>query len=273
MFYLDNDKPFRQGFEEVEAKKIFNDLKQGLHKKYGVIPSKKKARQGEFNFNWILEGHNNRKYVLSIPRKNLEIVQSIDREYTGIGFLNFGGRFRFRTIIEIVDFTRQCEESGFVVPKILEFSPNYIVRNFIHGETLAETLRQADDLLGIAVRYLTEILRAHQSNIIFGDRWGPNEIVLPDKKICFFDFDIKLLDLGKEFELAQTIYYSILYSSRKNTTTDALSYLLLNNRKGLIYDWDKIISLLNGHCKFFTEDPQYGGVEQYVKKITEKITS
>jgi hypothetical protein len=97
------------------------------------------------------------------------------------GFLRMGGYIRIRTIPEEVNFMMQALAVGLSVPQIISSDNEWMVIEYIEGKTVHQ-LAEAGEYQ-IILKMLRELYTAHQKGIIYGDRWGGNEIIDSDGKI------------------------------------------------------------------------------------------
>lgn len=239
--------------------------------KYNLDFKKLQPMPGQLNFNFSLSDNSAKKYFLSIPRKNSTIIKSLHREYQGIDFFNLGGSFRLRPIKEMVKIYQQCEQIGISVPKIIDYDDFFLLREFIKGQLYQNTLANSLNTPKLVISYLTQIKKLHLQGLVLGDRWGPNGIVTCDNKIIFFDFDLSLKKIGKEMELAQAIYYSLINSFEKEKITQVICAWLgsLSQRS---YAWHKVNLLLQGHSRYFqsniaSDGVRHDNIDCYLAKI------
>lgn len=262
-------------YNEKQAQALVLSLEKNNLAKYGLVKKKLLRKQGKLNFNFLGYDSSTKKYLLSIPRNNPVIIRVINKEYRGVGFFKLGGSFRLRSTREIVRLYKQCAKIGIRVPRIIDYGDYYIFREFIEGRLFQDALSDSLNASRLVISYLTQIMQMHSRGIVLGDRWGPNEIVTPDDKIVFFDFDIELKKIGKEMELAQAIYYSIQFSFRRRESAKAIcAWLDLFPEKQ--YCWSKVAILLRGHDSYFklnttSYDVQYDNISHYLKIILQKM--
>lgn len=53
----------------------------------------------------------------------------------------------------------------------------------------------------------SDAFKAHEKDVVYGDRWPENMLVDPERGIVHIDFDLKYGEDGKELEIAQLILY------------------------------------------------------------------
>jgi len=123
---------------------------------------------------------------------------------------------------------------------------------FIKGITYDQWLNSGEISNKIIDLYIDSIVKAHQNGVVYGDRWGPNTMVVGDTTIIHFDFDISLEGIpAKEFELAQTLYYTLSFSSKKEVINRFLIRKLRSIRKTGQYNWKTLLRLIKGHYRHF----------------------
>lgn len=98
--------------------------------------------------------------------------------------------------------------------------------------------------------------RAHAQDIVYGDRWGPNEIITEDGDLLRIDLDFQLLGpYAREFELAQTVYHTVYFShvEKRKLVIAILQSLLGSDRLQMLYNQDVLRDLLRGHVGILRE--------------------
>lgn len=178
--------------------------------------------KGELNNNYVLRDSEGILYVWRVPKENPTVLIEIQNELTYTGLLTSGCSYRFRSVLEQVDFMNLTHQARLKTPLVLFNDDHGILMSFIQGTPFDIYLRQGN-LAAIAL-VLDNMYSAHQIGIVFGDRWVKNTIVTPDEDIVEIDFDIALGGIySREFEIAQTLYHIIHFSLNRR---DALKYIL-----------------------------------------------
>jgi hypothetical protein len=246
-------------FDNLEARtgfkaKILNTISGGLNHNYVV-----RDISGKYPGKWML------RVPISNPTQRLAIRQ----EYLSVGYLQTGNEFSFRTLPEQSEFSRIIHGQGLPVQKVLDYSDSYMLVEFIEGQPLDQFLMQGGNPKLIE-NYLGWIQVCHERDMIMGDRWSPNTMVVDGEHITFFDFDIQLTAAdAKEFEIAQAMYYCLLGTSNKPAVERILKEIIL--KAGSIYDRGRTIYYLQGLADHFADNPAEGGIQQIVRRFLERL--
>lgn len=218
-----------------------------------LMPLKRIPPEGNLNHYRFFHDKNGKVFLCRKPIKNRILWEEIRKEYEGIGFFQLGGKIRRRSPLEQGLFCNTCVEYGFPVLTPVKFSATEGWYPFIRGITYDQWLNSGGISNKIIDLYVDSIVKAHQKSIVYGDRWGPNTMVVGDTTIIHFDFDISLEGIpAKEFELAQSLYYTLCFSSRKVSVGRQLTRRLSLIKRNEQYNWEMLSKLIEGHYRFFS---------------------
>ena len=212
------------------------------------------------NNNWVVEDEEEKKYVLRIPKENSSQILFIREEYESIGYVENGSEYKFRTLEEQASFTEKCSLNNLPVPQIRYVDQVVMLRDFVEGVSLDIFLKQ-EESQAIIENHISTIIKAHKRDIVFGDRWGSNEICTRENKIIYIDFDIELTSKNaKEFEIAQVLYHCILQSKNKKEAVSIIKDLFTENLF-LSYNQKRFVEFLQGHLRYFSRREIYCGTD------------
>lgn len=215
-------------------------------------PLKRRPLEGNLNHYHFFQDQNGRVVLCRKPIENRVLWNQIKKEYEGIGFFQLGGKIRRRSPIEQGLFCNICVERGLPVITPIIFSAMQGWYPFIDGISYDRWLTAGGTSIGIINSYIDSVIKAHQEGIVYGDRWGPNTMVVDNTTIIHFDFDICLKGIpSKEFEFAQTLYYTLCFSSRKVVVGRYLTQLLRSIKRSELYNWEMLSKLIEGHYRYF----------------------
>lgn len=218
-----------------------------------LTPLKRIPPEGNLNHYRFFQDKNGRVFLCRKPIKNRILWEEIRKEYEGIGFFRFGGKIRRRSANEQGKLGCEWAALGFPVLVPVKFSETRGWYPFINGISYDRWLTSGGSSNKIIDLYVDSIVKAHQKGIVYGDRWGPNTMVVGDTAIIHFDFDISLEGIpAKEFELAQSLYYTLCFSSRKVFVGRQLTRRLSLIKRSEKYNWEMLSKLIEGHYRFFT---------------------
>lgn len=231
--------------------------------------------QGTLNYISLFSDQNKNLYTWRIPKKYPEILPQIHKDLIGTGFLTSGGRYKYRTLQEQVNFMARAGKAN-----LQSLMPVYadkfgILSPFIQGTPYDQYLRSGGITATKSV--LDNILAAHAQGIVYGDRWTKNTIVKPDETIVEIDFDIELMaENAQEFEMAQLLYHILFFSSRRNEMLIFLNDYLQTHKRALSqHNISVIKDFLFNYINYFADKPVegiLGGVKQEVAELTNMLS-
>jgi len=203
----------------MRLQKIFDALRK---EKIHIISSPDNLEDfgGTLNHIFKLEDKSGEQYMLRIPRAEYreQIRDYLLQLYRDAGFVVRGNEFFYRSLMQQAEFSWACKKKGILVPDVLLVGKDFLLARFIDGELYTVAVKQNCKATSIL---FTALINAHRKGIVFGDRWGGNELIVVNR-ICFLDFDIGYLcenesqfQKCKNFELAVATYGSILFCPRK----------------------------------------------------------
>ncbi len=225
--------------------------------------------EGELNVHSFVRRLPDRVELMRFPKKNNEILRSIANEYHGVGFTSQGGRFRRRRPQEQVAFTRYAASQGLRVlePSFVNAKGVSYFPFLVQAKTLDDYLPTAptDDSNRIVFQIYDDLRRAHQTNIIYGDRWFKNMLVTPTFGAMHIDFDIEISGhAAKEFEVAQVTYYTLLAAGDRPVIS-LVAEMLSRGRN--LYNHSTMMSFLQQHVTYFQDNQSYGGIENKIDTL------
>lgn len=243
--------------------------------------------EGELNLHAIVKDKRGREYLKRYPKDNPRIFRSLAHEYHALGFTNLGGTFRRRTPEEQRNFLEHAAQNGLsVLPPAYVDEKNINYYPFLAGsETLDEFLPHASDKEMEQVTYelFADLRQAHSNDIIYGDRWSKNILVVPSfsieashdsslsdnhlttvqRKLVHIDFDLEISGpVARELELAQVTYYTLCAGRQRVLPT--LSKILAINVNVPNLNFPVFAQFLERHAIFFKDNKEYGNCEKEV---------
>jgi len=206
----------------------------------------------------LIQTDSGTKYVLR-REKSIEKIQAILAEYDAIGFTTrYGGELKHRSLDDQERFIGECIKNGLPVTPIALKTGGGLAFPLVEGASYSKFLSSetSPERLDRVIRtYIEDILKAHSKSIVYGDRWGPNTIVTADDKIQQIDLDLELQgEYAKEFELSQSIYYTIFFAKtpeRREIAIEILNDVLRHPQQNPLYDGTVFIDLLKSHMILF----------------------
>ncbi|AJF61118.1 TPA: hypothetical protein HA239_05330 [Candidatus Woesearchaeota archaeon] len=255
----------------------YGELLEPYFKEGSLPPDVKifRTKTGGLNNNLFLKSENDPEiYVLRTPLETAlrkETEDHIFQEYTSIGLKN--GGWRFRKIPEQAEDIGCWISLGFPVVLPISHTESSMLYPLLSAPTYKDSLMAGDLSANSALldNYFSVIMDAHKKNVVFGDRWGPNEFV-SDKGILLHDFDTKLLSEDrKDFELSQIIYYSVHNAvSCRGEVVQFIKKLLDDRKASQEYNLDIVSQFLAGHISFFRGMPD-GGIEEEISSLIDSL--
>ena len=227
--------------------------------------------QGTLNYNFVFADQNGNLYIWRTPKEHPEILPQIHQDLLGTGFLTNGGKYRFRTIKEQINFMQKAHRLNLRNTVAIYADEGGILLPFVPGTPYDKYLRRG----GIAAtkNVLDNIICAHKQNIVYGDRWAKNTIVQPSESIVEIDFDIELTGgIAQEFELAQLLYHILFFSNRRKEMLEFIeSYLQINQIAIAQYQLSRVKEFLSNYANYFQDKPSEGISGGIKQEITELI--
>lgn len=230
--------------------------------------------QGTLNYIFLFSDQNNNLYTWRTPKEHPEILPQIHKDLLGTGFLTNGGRYKFRTLKEQVNFMERAGKA-----KLQTLVPVYadkfgILSPFVQGTPYDQYLR----LGGITAtkNVLDNIMQAHQQNIVYGDRWTKNTIVRADDSIVEIDFDIELMgENAQEFEMAQLLYHILFFSNRRIEMLKFLQNYFQIDQRIAQHDLSVVKKFLSNYVNYFQDKPVEGisgGIKREIAELMEILS-
>jgi tRNA A-37 threonylcarbamoyl transferase component Bud32 len=225
--------------------------------------------EGNFNTVVIQLGENGEKSVLRSPKSDEEretTLYAIQQEYHGIGATKNGIGFRVRTPTEQAEFTQKARKVGLKTINCTATEDGALQMDYIDGTPLNKYIqREPKDInTKIIKNVLEHMANAHNNEIIFGDRWGPNTIITQEEDFVELDFDIELVGEKRviaAFELSQTLYHLMHFAGEnRDFIRDYLLDIYTQNPQLLAeYNLDKVRTFMHGQTEYFYRNYQKNG--------------
>lgn len=240
---------------------------------FGLKQIRDMMSSGALNQNTLWRGKDGNFFVRRTPKTIVSsILVDLEREYQEIGFLQRGGQYRFRSPQEQYDFMKRAMDVGLPV-----VSPAYYEQGettfipYISGVSYDVFLAtRPKSTSKIVPKYLESITDAHNRDIIYSDRWGPNTMIDRKMNLIHIDFDIALEGRNAlEFEMSQALYYSIYFAKNKQSSLSATIDFLHQTDLSL-YELSTLIAFLAGHANFFANGI-YGGIQKEISTLVSSL--
>lgn len=206
-----------KGFSREEA-----DARLGSLVDKGLLPPESGvcgSLEGWFHQNYIVRTNGAEKVLVRIP-KPAEAwafgAQVRDGEFARSG-IPTGGRWD-RGVAEEAEAVEHLYRAGVQVIPPESFGDGFAIYPYfpagVNYDVLLGRGWERRTALRAVSAFFGGILDAHERGFVLGDRWGPNERLLPDGRIIFFDHDSGLGREHADFELAQALYYTSRHAGR-----------------------------------------------------------
>lgn len=209
-------------------------------------------------FNHIVFVHTpSDRYVFRARRQMSldETTEYMRAMYEFTGFLALGGDFRIRTTAAEISFMKQALEAGLPVPQLIHYGHDWMLIEYIQGQTLWSLLEQGQ------VKPLMKVLRSlHQANrqdIIYADRWGGNELIDPQGNVRLIDFDIEWiegrndLDTLKALEVAWSLFNAMRLACDRPAVLQLVKTEAVPNLREWGYNLPQIKHFVEGLTNFY----------------------
>jgi|GEM_PF-5324919 len=171
---------------------------------------------GWFNRNYVLEKPSGERVVLRVPKTSEETRAGrkyVEEEFGILGLPS--NEWGFYSLEEQMEKAREWKGKGIpILAPISGDGNSSLLYPFVNGKSalyqdvLSHGTRE--NAKSASREFFEKLGLAHSKGVVLGDRWGPNEFIVPGKGALFFDFDEKLLD--QDFESAQGAYYTLRHA-------------------------------------------------------------
>lgn len=214
--------------------------------------------EGALNHTLFIDTERDR-YVFRARRESSaeEIEEYMRYMYEVTGLFGIGGIFKLRTIAEEIQFMEKALSVSLPVPQLVRSDSDWMLMEFIKGKTLHESVKTGEIEAVFAV--LKEMNTAHQHGIIYGDRWGDNELIDEMGNVRLIDFDIEWDYRGSETGILEALEIAVtLFNSLRLTVAREEFLNLVKNKiapwlKSSEYDLEKIAMFAKGLGNFYLD--------------------
>ncbi len=160
----------------------------------------------------LKDKESNEQFILRVP-KPIEVKRSFFDSNHDFHYMNFlcGRDWRFRTIPEIKELVKTCNEHNIPVNQVVTTGKDYILEPYVQGTNFADYLvsdnkvnpKEKENLI---MSHIDMMVEANKKGITFGDRWSTNTIVSPDKELILIDFDLIIMTDPLDFDLVEVVH-------------------------------------------------------------------
>ena len=213
--------------------------------------------EGAFNHTLLIETATNR-YIFRTRRDvtNQEIEDYMKYMYSSMGFLGeTGGIFRLRNMREEIDFIEKSLALNLPLPKLISKGEDWMLMEYIDGTTLHQFVKIGK--VDMVFKVIQEMHLAHQQGIIYGDRWGDNELIDSQGKIYFIDFDIEWIYKGNRtgvlpaLEIAVTLFNSLRLTTEREALLNVIQTDIAPWLKACGYHLEQVAKFAQGLGNFY----------------------
>lgn len=191
-----------------------------------------------------------------------EIFDYLDGIYRHTGFQEMGGVFRLRSIAEEIAFMRRALVLGLPVPRLLRDGPDWMLIEFIAGRTAYAAVRDGD--LSVISKVVEALHAAHRQGIIYGDRWGDNEVVDSAGRIRPIDFDVEWRlkeprpGLLESMEMGVYLFNALRLTSDRPGMLGLACQQIAPHLKAWGYDGHLVAHFVDGLARFYLDPGKPG---------------
>lgn len=186
-----------------------------------------------------------------------DIFDYLSSMYLHTGLYELGGIFRLRSIQEEVTFMRQAQAHGLPVPKLLQDGGNWILIEFIEGQTAYAAVKEGE--LSVVAKVVEALHDAHCQGVIYGDRWSDNEIINKHGQVRFIDFDVEwaLVEpqtgLLEAMEIAVYLFNALRLTSNRSGMLELVRHELASQLCIWGYDMERLAKFARGISQFYLD--------------------
>ena len=177
--------------------------------------------------------------------------------YRCTGFFELGGVFRLRDMPGEAAFMRQAHGAGLPVPKLLHDGGDWILLEFIQGRTTRSAVAEGE--LSVVPLVVEALHEAHQRGVIYGDRWGDNELIDAERRVHFIDFDVEWHLPVPQPGLLEALEVAVYLLNTLRLTSDRTGMLALTRQQieprlnTWGYDMGRLSDFVEGMGRFYLD--------------------
>lgn len=177
--------------------------------------------------------------------------------YRYTGFLELGGVFRLRDMPGETAFMRRAQAAGLPVPRLLRDAGDWILMEFIQGRTATSAVESGD--LSVVPLVVEALHAAHRQGVIYGDRWGDNELIETEGRVRVIDFDVEWQLLTPQPGLLEALEVAVYLFNSLRLTCDRPGMLALTQQqlvprlRAWGYDMGRIADIAEGLGRFYLD--------------------
>ncbi|MCG6940976.1 MAG: hypothetical protein LJE69_06970 [Thiohalocapsa sp.] len=193
-----------------------------------------------------------------------EIFDYLNAMYVHTGFPELGGLFRLRSIGEEIAFLHQARALGLPVPALLAEGDDWMLIELIEGRTAYAAVKDGD--LGAVAAVVDTLRQAHERGVIYGDRWGDNEVIDPSGRVRPIDFDVEWTlrehrpGFLEAMEMGVYLFNALRLTSERPALLDLARRDLAPRLRDRGYDMPRMAGVVAGLGRFYL-DPDKPGNE------------
>jgi len=224
---------------------------------------------GELNTNFHYTDEQGKLYLRRVPGGTVDMAEAMREDAEKWGLQKVGVTLIPRSPQEQIDFETRAKEKGLRVLPLAVDGSGLVYRPLLErAVTLDEYLQNAsiEQAAQVLKELFDDVLKAHQSDIVYGDRWPKNILVDPELGLVHIDFDVRSTGRAKEFELAQLIFYTFaLYPKH---AAEMLPPLLAHARDA--YDFEIVREIAQERTRFGDKDytDVASGLERFFTSVS-----
>jgi hypothetical protein len=193
-----------------------------------------------------------------------EIFDYLNGMYVYTGFPELGGRFRLRSIGEEIAFMQLALGLGLPVPALLAEGDDWMLLEFVTGRTAYAAVKAGD--LSVVEQVVATLHQAHAQGVIYGDRWGDNEVIEPGGRVRPIDFDVEWTmreqrpGFLEAMEMGVYLFNALRLTSDRPAMLALARHRLVPRLRAFGYDLGHMARVVDGLGRFYL-DPNKPGNE------------
>ncbi len=199
-----------------------------------------------------------------------EIFDYLNGMYVYTGFPELGGAFRLRGIGEELAFLQRALALGLPVPALLAAGGDWMLIEMIEGRTAYAAVKQGD--LSVVEKVVETLYLAHERGVVYGDRWGDNEVIDPQGRVRPIDFDVEWTLPGQRpgvgeapgfletMEMGVYLFHALRLTSARPALLELARRDLVPRLGAWGYDLERMAGVVEGLGRFYL-DPDKPGNE------------
>jgi hypothetical protein len=219
------------------------------------------------------EGALNHVFLIETPRggavfrmrreaSSEQIFDYLDGIYRCTAFHDMSGVFRLRSLQQEIAFMRRALACGLPLPQLLQDGGDWMLIELISGRTAYAAVKDGD--LGVIPKVIEALHAAHCQGVIYGDRWGDNEVIDAAGRVRPIDFDVEWglteprAGLLEAMEVGVYLFNALRLTSDRPRMLGLTRHRIIPQLRAWRYDTHLVAHFVEGLARFYLDPDKPG---------------